>query len=52
MYADFAGAKICLCPNSAVGSVCEPLIGSSPGSDLVRLDRGVLPKLFFSFNAV
>ena len=25
MYADFAGAKICPCPNSAVGIVCEPL---------------------------
>jgi hypothetical protein len=23
--------KICYWPNSAVGSVCEPLIGSSPG---------------------
>ena len=31
IYADFAGAKMCPCPNSAVGIVCEPLIGSSPG---------------------
>ncbi len=24
MYADFAGAKICPCPNSALGVICEP----------------------------
>ena len=28
------------CPNSAVGSVCEPLNGSSPGWDSVRLEGG------------
>ena len=36
-------------PNSAVGSVCEPLIGSSPGWDSVRLEGGYC-RSFFSFN--
>ena len=32
--------RVAPCPNSAVGSVCEPRNGSSPGWDLVRLEGG------------
>ena len=49
MYADFAGAKICPCPNSAVGIVCEPLSVQVPVA--TWRDSGfVQPNLIRSLN--
>jgi hypothetical protein len=51
MYADFAVAKICPCPNSAAGIVCEPLSVQVPVG--IMCDRWILQpnKIFVSNGA-